>query len=158
MVSPRTVWDFGANTGLFSRLAAGRGIPTVAFDLDHAAVTRNYRDCRRHNQTSLLPLVLDLANPTSGFGWDHQERMSLQERGPADLALALALMHHLRITNNVPLENIARFFAKICRSLLIEYVPKSDPMVQKLLENPEDIFSDYRKKYLNTASTNISLP
>lgn len=146
MVSPRTVWDFGANTGLFSRLAADRGIPTVAFDLDHAAVTRNYRDCRRHKQTSLLPLVLDLANPTSGFGWDHQERMSLRERGPADLALALALMHHLRITNNVPLEKIARFFANICRSLLIEYVSKSDPMVQKLLMNREDIFSDYQEE------------
>ncbi len=55
-------------------------------------------------------------------------------------------MHHLRITNNVPLENIARFFAKICRSLLIEYVPKSDPMVKKLLENRENIFSDYQEE------------
>jgi hypothetical protein len=146
MVQPKTVWDFGANTGLFSRLASSRGIPTVAFDIDHAAVTRNYLECREKNQTNLLPLVLDLANPTSGFGWANQERMSLRERGPADLALALALLHHLRISNNIPLEKIAQFFAELCQWCLIEYVPKSDPMVQKLLENREDIFHDYHEQ------------
>lgn len=145
-IRPQTVWDFGANTGLFSLLASSRGIPTVAFDIDHAAVTRNYRECRKNKQTNLLPLVLDLANPTSGFGWSNQERMSLQERGPADLALALALLHHLRISDNIPFEKIAPFFAEICQWLLIEYVPKSDPMVQKLLENREDIFFDYHEK------------
>jgi hypothetical protein len=146
LIRPQSVWDFGANTGLFSLLASSRGVPTVAFDIDHAAVTRNYRECREKNQSSLLPLVLDLANPTSGFGWSNQERMSLRERGPADLALALALMHHVRISNNIPLEKIAQFFAAICQWLLIEYVPKGDPMVQKLLENREDIFSDYQEE------------
>jgi hypothetical protein len=146
MIRPQTLWDFGANTGLFSLLASSRGIPTVAFDIDHTAVTRNYRECREKNRTSLLPLMLDLANPTSGFGWSNQERMSLRERGPANLALALALMHHLRISNNIPFEKIAQFFAEICQSLLIEYVPKSDPMVQRLIENREDIFSDYHEE------------
>jgi hypothetical protein len=144
-LKPQTVWDLGANTGLFSRLASNRGIPTLAFDIDHAAVTRNYRECREKNQTNLLPLVLDLANPTSGFGWANQERMSLRERGPVDLALALALLHHLRISNNIPLEKIARFFAELCQCCLIEYIPKSDPMVQKLLKNREDIFHDYHE-------------
>jgi ribosomal protein L11 methylase PrmA len=145
-LKPKIVWDLGANTGLFSRLASNRGIPTVAFDIDHAAVTRNYRECREKNQTNLLPLVLDLANPTSGFGWGNQERMSLRERGPADLVLALALMHHLRISNNIPLEKIAQFFAELCQWCLIEYIPKTDPMAQRLLENREDIFQDYHEK------------
>jgi hypothetical protein len=158
LVKPHSVWDFGANSGLFSRLASRRGLPTVAFDLDHVAVTRNYRECREKNETNLLPLVLDLANPTAGFGWAGRERMSLQERGPADLALTLALLHHLRISSNIPLEKIARFFAEICQWLLIEYVPKSDPMVQKLLENREDIFHDYHEQEFARCFSNYFQP
>jgi ribosomal protein L11 methylase PrmA len=142
-ISPKMVWDLGANTGLFSRIAAERGIPTISFDIDPACIERNYLECRKKGETNILPLLLDLTNPSSGIGWEHEERMSFMERGPADTVFALALIHHLAISNNLPLDRIANFFSKICTSLIIEFVPKSDSQVQRLLATREDIFPDY---------------
>jgi len=142
-VKPRSVWDLGANTGVFSRLASSRGIPTVAFDIDFVAVELNYRNMRAKKESNLLPLILDLTNPSPALGWAHEERASLIGRGPADTVLALALIHHLAISNNLPFDMIAAFFASVCRSLIIEFVPKSDSQVQKLLATREDIFPDY---------------
>jgi ribosomal protein L11 methylase PrmA len=144
-VDPKNVWDLGANTGIFSRLASQKGVPTVAFDMDPAAVERNYINCIKENNKALLPLVMDLTNPTSGFGWGNHERMSLIERGPADMALALALVHHLAISNNLPLQSIAEFFQKVCRWLIVEFVPKTDSQVQRLLASRQDVFPDYTK-------------
>ena len=142
---PAVVWDLGANDGRFSRLASDRGIGTVAFDMDPAAVEKNYRESVRRGERQLLPLVLDLANPSSGIGWAGDERMSLEARGPADLVLALALVHHLAIGHNVPLDRIADLFAVLGRSLVIEFVPKSDSQVQRLLASREDVFPGYTR-------------
>jgi hypothetical protein len=86
---------------------------------------------------------MDLTNPSPGLGWDGRERASLADRGPADLALALALVHHLAIGRNVPLERIAAYFARLAPQLIIEFVPKDDPMVRTLLATREDVFEDY---------------
>ena len=118
-VQPKTVWDLGANTGLFSRLASQKGIPTVAFDIDPAAVEINYLQQVKQKETHLLPLVMDLTNPSPGLGWGHQERQAFLERGPADLVLALALVHHLAISNNVPLAQLSDFFSQAGRWLVI---------------------------------------
>ena len=142
-VHPDRVWDLGANTGAFSRLASERGIFTVAFDVDPGAVTQNYIRVRKDHETNHLPLVMDLTNPSPGLGWSHQERRSLMERGPVPLVLALALVHHLAITNNVPLDKLAQFFRDIGENLVIEFVPKSDSQVQRLLRSREDIFDTY---------------
>lgn len=144
-IGPAQVWDLGANTGVFSRLASEMAIPTVAFDIDPAAVEINYRQAKAERQTRLLPLVMDLTNPSTGLGWAGRERDSLIQRGPADCALALALIHHLAISNNVPLDRIAAFFARLCRHLIIEFVPKSDSQVQRLLRSRRDIFPDYHE-------------
>ena len=144
--APRLVWDLGANTGRFSRIPARRGLLTVAFDNDAACVQANYLDCVRDGETHVLPLIVDLTNPSSGVGWAHQERMSLAERGPADLVLALALVHHLAIGNNVPLDRIAEFLAAASRMLIIEFVPKSDSQVQRLLATRQDIFTHYTQE------------
>lgn len=146
MAAPLTLWDLGGNTGVFSRIASERGIPTVSFDIDPAAVEKNYRDCVRKKEQHLLPLVLDLTNPSPALGWQNEERDSLISRGPADTVLALALIHHLAISNNVPLEKIAVFFSKVCSTLIIEFVPKSDSQVRRLLASREDIFPDYTQK------------
>ncbi|MCJ7669604.1 MAG: SAM-dependent methyltransferase [Dehalococcoidia bacterium] len=145
-VRPATVWDLGANVGIFSRLASDRGIPTVSFDVDPAAVEKNYLDCVARGDTSILPLVIDLTNPSPGIGWENKERMSLKERGPADAVLALALVHHLAISNNVPLSKIAGFLSDISHWLIIEFVPKNDSQVQRLLATREDIFPDYTRQ------------
>jgi len=142
-ISPKNVWDLGANEGIFSRIASDKGIQTISFDIDPAAVERNYLESVRKGETNLLPLLLDLTNPSSGLGWENQERMSLLERGPADTVLALALIHHLAISNNLPFNKIASLLGSICKSLIIEFVPKSDSQVQRLLSNREDIFPDY---------------
>ncbi len=143
---PKMVWDLGANTGLFSRIASATGALTISLDADPACVERNYLDCVQAGETNLLPLVLDLTNPSPALGWQSHERMSLLERGPADTVLALALVHHLAISNNVPLSRIAEFFHEICHSLIIEFVPKTDPMVRRLLASREDIFVEYTRQ------------
>jgi ribosomal protein L11 methylase PrmA len=140
---PQSVWDLGANTGLYSRIASQRHIATVAFDIDVGAVERNYLTVKKQKESHILPLVMDLTNPSTGLGWHHQERDSLLNRGPADVVLALALIHHLAIANNVPLDRLARFFAEAGKWLIMEFVPKSDSQVKRLLATREDIFPNY---------------
>ncbi|MBN1788553.1 MAG: hypothetical protein JW806_09205 [Sedimentisphaerales bacterium] len=142
-VGPKNVWDFGANTGIFSRLASRRGINTVSFDIDPSAVEKNFIESLNNSEANLLPLVIDLTNPSSDIGWNNQERASLHRRGPTDLAIALALIHHLAISNNVPLRSIAEFFGQYCNWLIIEFVPKGDDKVKILLSSRQDVFPDY---------------
>jgi len=145
-VSPATVWDLGANTGLFSTIAAEKGARTIAFDIDPACVEICYGDTKRHGENNLLALRSDLTNPSPGIGWAHRERTSLMERGPVDLVMMLALIHHLSIANNVPLIRVAELAKSLCSWLIIEWVPKEDPQVQRLLRNREDIFTGYTKE------------
>ncbi len=142
-IAPRTAWDLGANTGLFSQLAARAGCQVLALDEDPGVVEIHYRRVKEQGERRILPLWIDLANPSPSVGWAHGERPSLVDRGPADLVLALALIHHLAISNNARLEMIAEFFSGLGKNLVIEYVPKSDPQTQRLLVSREDIFEDY---------------
>ena len=139
----KTVWDVGANNGYFSQVASDRGIFTLAADIDPTAVEQNWRTCRKGGRPLMLPLVMDLTNPSPALGWDHLERDSFLDRGPADTVIALALIHHLAISNNVPLDRLAEFFARAGRHLIIEFVPKSDSQVQRLLATREDVFPNY---------------
>ncbi|MBI4434702.1 class I SAM-dependent methyltransferase [Candidatus Uhrbacteria bacterium] len=148
---PSTVWDLGANTGTFSRIASAHGAQTTAFDIDPAAVERNYLDVRVRGEKRILPLLLDLTNPSPGTGWAHAERESFIARGPADCVLALALIHHLAIGNNVPLGDIAEFLHRIARALIIEFVSKEDPRVQQLLRSRTDVFPSYTQESFERA-------
>jgi ribosomal protein L11 methylase PrmA len=138
-----TVWDLGANTGDFSRLAASIGRHVIAFDLDAATVERNWLQLRDAGIRDVLPLVQDLANPSPALGWALAERRSLLQRGPADVAMALALLHHLAIGRNVPLPLISALVARLAGRLILEFVPKQDPMTQGLLAARRDVFPDY---------------
>jgi hypothetical protein len=149
--NPASVWDLGANTGIFSRISAQKGILTVSSDIDPAAVERHYLDCLKRKETHILPLVIDLTNPSQGLGWHNRERMSLAERGPAGLVMALALVHHLAISNNVPLPGIAAWLSDLSRDLIIEFVPKNDSQVQRLLATREDIFTQYNRQSFEEA-------
>jgi ribosomal protein L11 methylase PrmA len=140
---PRVVWDLGANVGRFARLAAERGAYAVALDADAAVVEACYRTGRREGRRDLLPLVMDLANPSPGLGWAGSERESLEARGPADMVLALALVHHLAIGRNVPLPLLAAQLARLGRDAIVEFVPKQDPQTQRLLRSRRDVFADY---------------
>ncbi|MDX9856095.1 MAG: SAM-dependent methyltransferase [Candidatus Moranbacteria bacterium] len=146
LVKSRNVWDFGGNNGLFSRIASNKNIDTISLDIDPSAVEMNYRTVRKMNEKNILPLVMDLTNPSPKLGWDNDERDSFLNRCKADTGLVLALVHHLAISNNVPLSELARFFSSLCNSLIIEFIPKEDSQVKKLLATREDIFSDYNKE------------
>jgi hypothetical protein len=113
--------------------------------VDPAAVERNYRRVRAENESRILPLLMDLTNPSPALGWAHRERLSLEQRGPADALLALALVHHLAIGHNLPLERIAETFARLGRHLIIEFVPKEDSQVQRMLRSRPDIFPRYTR-------------
>ena len=140
---PQMVWDLGANTGVFSRVAAASGAYIVSADVDPAAVEINYLKVKADGTADLLPILIDLTNPSPALGWANQERESLTSRGPADFVMALALIHHLAISNNVPLPRLADFFASVGTRLAIEFVPKSDSQVKKLFASRQDIFPEY---------------
>ena len=150
-VEPRVVWDLGANNGTFSRLASDKGILAISFDIDPAAVEQNYQQVKTKGDENIIPLVLDLTNPSPAIGWHNRERDSLLDRAPADMILALAVIHHLAISNNVPLPQLADFFADAGRWLVIEFVPKSDSQVQKLLSSRKDIFPHYTRESFEDA-------
>ncbi len=150
-IKPATAWDLGANTGEFSRIVSKKGIYTISSDTDPAAVERNYLHCKKNGTSNILPLLLDLTNPSPSLGWAGSERDSFIARGPADVVLALALLHHLAVSNNVPFPRIADFFSRICRSLIVEYIPKSDSQVRRLLATRKDIFSDYTREAFEKA-------
>ena len=142
---PATVWDLGANTGEFSRIAHAEGAFVVSTDVDPAAVERNYRRVVERGEDGIHPLWVDLRNPSPALGWANSERVSLTARADADVVLALALVHHLAITGNVPLSHIANWLSQLGPEVIIEFVPKRDPQVQRLLVSREDVFDDYSR-------------
>jgi hypothetical protein len=150
-LNPALVWDLGANNGVFSRVAGQTGAYVVSSDVDPTAVEQNYRQVKSEKTGNLLPLLLDLTNPSPSIGWANQERDAFEGRGPADMVLALALVHHLAISNNVPLPQLADFLSKWGKWLVIEFVPKSDSQVQKLLVSREDIFPTYTREGFEAA-------
>lgn len=152
--NPRVLWDLGANTGRYSDCAASASRQVIALDSDAVAVNHHYRDLRRRDERNVLPLLQDLANPSPALGWDGEERRSLMERANADLVLALAVVHHLAIGRNVPLPLFASFLAKLAPRAIVEFVPKSDAMVQRLLAHREDVFDDYSAEGFRAALEN----
>ncbi len=145
-LKPAMTWDLGANNGVFSRVSCDAGSRVISFDIDPTAVEQNYRQVKAEQNENLLPLLLDLTNPSPAIGWANRERDSFASRGPADMVLALAVIHHLAISNNVPLPQLADFFAEAGTWLVIEFVPKSDSQVKKLLASREDIFPAYTRQ------------
>ncbi len=139
----KKVWDFGGNRGDFSRIAGETGADVVCWDIDPNAVETNYRRVRGLGETNLLPLVLDLTNPSSPMGWGENERQGLLGRKGPDALMALALIHHLVISNNVPFSMVSSYFRALAPWLVIEFVPKGDSQVNILLATRQDVFGDY---------------
>ena len=145
-VRPASVWDLGANTGLYSKLASARGIPTISMDNDEGAVERQYIQLKKQPDSKRLPLLMDIMNPSPSCGWDLHERASLFERGPVEMVFALALVHHLVIGNNVPFSRIAQVLQRVGRYLAIEFVPKADKKAQTMLALRKDVFPHYTQE------------
>jgi len=139
------VLDLGSNNGHFSRLIMSTGRLVLSADVDPVAVEQNYQAMRQASETGLQPLLVDLTNPSPATGWANQERAGFNQRVRADAVVALALVHHLAIGNNVPLGQIAGYFASLAPNLIIEFVPKTDSQVKRLLATRDDIFSNYHQ-------------
>jgi ribosomal protein L11 methylase PrmA len=144
-------WDIGANTGDFSEIAASGGRRVVAVDSDPGAAELHYRRLRDRGDERIWSVVGDLRAPSPSVGWDLAERPSLFERGNADVVIALALVHHLAIGGNVPLGAIAATFARLAPRLIVEFVPKEDSQVQRMLATREDVFADYSLDHFRVA-------
>jgi hypothetical protein len=139
--------DLGANTGIYSAILAKYFENVVSADMDSMAIEKQYLRIKNEGPHNVTPVVLDLLNPSPGIGWNCEERKSFMDRcGNMDFVTALALAHHLAITSNVPLVMIGEFLSSLLRAkgcLLIEFVPKEDSQVQRMLSNRIDIFDDY---------------
>ncbi len=133
------------------RSPRGRVDRVVAFDIDPAASERHWRSLVSGGETRVLPLLQDLADPSPAIGWDGRERLSLFDRAEGATLLALALVHHLAIGRNVPLPMLSATLARLGDALILEWVPKDDPMVQRLLASREDVFPDYTEAGLRAA-------
>ncbi len=140
------LWDIGTNNGEFSKLAARKGVFCLAFDSDHSAIEKLFNDVNREGIKNILPLVENLSNPSPSIGWQNRERKALLDSKKPDCIFALALIHHLVITNNLPLFKIVNFFANQCSYLVIEFIPKDDKQIKLMLSLREDIFTDYSQK------------
>lgn len=141
-VKPDKVIDFGANTGVFSRLFTNSIV--YSLDIDELAVEQNYKTAKDNRESNIIPLVYDIANPSPSVGFENKERVDFLTRtGPVDMVSALALMHHLRISYNIPFKKQAEFFSAWGKYLVIEYVDKKDTKVENMLLNRTDVFEDY---------------
>ena len=146
-VNPQRVLDLGANTGVFSRIFSKNNAVVFSLDIDKMAVQQNYIQAKKEKDENLIPLVFNLASPSPSVGWCNKERKTMDERlENIDLTLALALIHHLRITYNIPLKQIANYLSKVSKYLIIEFIDKQDSKVQQMLKNRKDIFDDYTEQ------------
>lgn len=147
------IHDLGGNTGKFSRIVAASQRYVLSHDIDDLAVERNYLFNKENKINNVLPLVLDLSNPSPGLGWALAERDSLAQRIDGDVILALALIHHIVISNNIPMDKLASFFHQLASKLIIEFVPKADSQVRRLLATRKDIFPHYNIEHFEDVFT-----
>jgi len=137
------IWDIGCNTGTFSKICSPYCNSVISIDGDPDAVEQLYLEEREIKGSNTLPLVMNLSNISPGQGWAGNERKAFDKRKNPDLVLCLALIHHIRLSANIP--NV--FFLKWLRSLnsevILEFVNREDEMVIKLLTNKAQQYNDY---------------
>jgi hypothetical protein len=139
-------WDIGCNTGRFSQIIARHCQQVLAMDADHLAVERLYNNASCMESGRILPLVQNIADPSPSWGWNHLERTRLEQRGRPGLVMCLALIHHIVIGANIPLDSFISWLATLGGDLIIEYVSRGDDKVEQLLRNRVDQFQDYSKE------------
>ncbi len=137
----RSVLDVGCNTGHFSRLAAQAGASVISLDYDPVVIAELWRRARVERM-DILPLVMNLARPTPSQGWRNCEEQSFLERATAgfDMVMLLAVIHHLSITDGIPLAEIFSFVSKLAlKAVVAEFIPPSDSMFQRIIRNKEHL-------------------
>jgi len=142
-ISCKTALDIGANDGFYSKIYADKGIYTLVVDIDEFAIDRAFIENHKIQSVRIHPLQINLVNPTPAIGWNNVERKSFWERCKVDVIQALAVVHHLAITHDIPLEEIANKFSQHTKYLIIEFVYPEDSQTQILLKNKPHHCKDY---------------
>jgi len=142
----KTVLDAGTNTGLFANTAATHAETVIAIDSDAGCINSLYKHCKQTGNTNILPLLIDICQPTPPTGWRNAERSSFLSRCKVDMVLALAVIHHLVIARNIPLQQLAETLNVLTEYLIIEFIPREDGKVQQMLLHRKDIFANYTLK------------
>ncbi|NNF55488.1 MAG: methyltransferase [Acidimicrobiales bacterium] len=141
------VWDVGCNDGMFSRIAANHADVVLAMDADELVIDQLYKQLRTETSVEanrITPLVVDLSTAGGGVGWRGSERPGLFHRSRPDAVIYLAVIHHLALTFNIPLQQQLDLLADSTENLVIEFPDENDQMVQKLLRNKRPgIYSHY---------------
>lgn len=149
--SAERIWDIGGNAGDFARLGTSLGIRVVCMDSDVLAVARNYERSKAQGDARMLPLLVDIANPTSGRGWRSEERASLLQRGRPDLVMMLALVHHLCLSANIPFPMLADLLADLTPRAIMEWVPPDDAQVVEMTQLRREALDGYSEKAFEEA-------
>jgi len=159
----KTVLDLGCNTGVYSKIAASYGTDVIAVDSDLDCIDKLYRQAH-DNREHILPLCIDLSNPSPSIGWDNKERKSFLKRVQFDCVFSLALIHHLMITGRHPLSQIVTTMSKMTKKyLIVEYIGPTDEMFKLLMLNRKENYNNYnleyfRNKYLSSFNILAELP
>lgn len=151
MTDIKTSADLGANEGEFSRILSAKNIPVVAADFDPYCINALYEMVKNNKEQNIQPVILDLSAPSPSIGVNNEERDSFIERANFDLLMALAVVHHLAIGKNIPLDMIAGMFSRLGRNLIIEFVPKDDEKVKLMLAQKKDIYSHYDEAHFTSS-------
>lgn len=138
--------DIGANEGYFTKILAAKKMHVVAIDTDSRTIGNLYQYVKKNNVTNIVPLIVDVANPSPALGFNNNERAAFHDRIKTDLVVALALIHHLVIGKNIALPMAADYFSCIAPQLIIEFVPREDPKVKQMLASRKDVFQDYTRE------------
>lgn len=144
-IGGKKVIDIGGNDGTFSRELITEAELLLVADIDANAVEQNYRQVLKNKEKSIVPFVVDVLNPASNYGFNNEERFSFIDRIQKlelDGCMALAVIHHISLSGNIPFDFSAQFFAKMAANLLIEFPTRDDSWVQFLLDSKRD-FKDY---------------
>lgn len=148
-LNAKKIIDVGGNDGTFVRQISADITLALVGDIDNNAVDQNYYLVKKNKGAHIIPFTIDLLNPSPAIGFQNTERFSFIKRVAnfqPDVTLALALIHHLSLTGNVPFENSAQFFASISNNLLIEFPKRTDSYVQRLL-NAKAEFKNHFEHY-----------
>ena len=157
-----TVWDCGANTGLFSEHISGNSREIIAMDGDILAVEKMYQRLKSRD-SNITPMVMNLENMSPDHGFNARERTRLDLRSKPDLIMCLAIIHHIRISANIPCDNFLAYLRSLNSEVIIEFVQREDDMVKKLLLNKKEQYLDYNidafensiEKYFSIEKTDL---
>jgi hypothetical protein len=154
-IRPQAVLDVGSNTGLFSKIASAHSELVIALDRDPSSIEALYHLTKQEKITNLIPLVMDILNPSPSLGWMSSERKSFISRIDPDVILMLGIFHHLTRQANTTFPMLADLCSKTKKYVFLEFIPDTDSKFEKLFCSRVNHFEWYNQKELLKVFTNL---